>query len=189
MDRPPLHELSAVNGHSLRFKYRATPDAKRLGTTSRMPILHGLKRRMKSKMALTFRLGQPVAQILVVSLKAPSCPCLREANPAPTSRKPSDPKALRFPVALGQPRRVRRTGAGARPLRLGAVAFTQWNQIDLLLLSRSTNGRARGRRTRSPFAHERKSAMSSPIELGEIRGTSGAGLDVSATPGKSRGLA
>jgi len=103
MDRPPLHELSAVNGHSLRFKYRATPDAKRLGTTSRMPILHGLKRRMKSKMALTFRLGQPVAQILVVSLKAPSCPCLREANPAPTSRKPSDPKALRFPVALGQP--------------------------------------------------------------------------------------
>src|SRR5208282_2133852 len=25
MDRPPVHELSAVNGHSLRFKYRATP--------------------------------------------------------------------------------------------------------------------------------------------------------------------
>src|SRR5271166_3468051 len=24
MDRPPVHELSAVNGHSLRFKYRAT---------------------------------------------------------------------------------------------------------------------------------------------------------------------
>ena len=24
MDRLPLHELSAVNGHSLRFKYRAT---------------------------------------------------------------------------------------------------------------------------------------------------------------------
>jgi hypothetical protein len=25
MDRPPVHELGAVNGHSLRFKYRATP--------------------------------------------------------------------------------------------------------------------------------------------------------------------
>jgi hypothetical protein len=24
MDRPPVHELSAVNGHSLRFKYRST---------------------------------------------------------------------------------------------------------------------------------------------------------------------
>jgi hypothetical protein len=24
MDRPPVHELSAVNGHCLRFKYRAT---------------------------------------------------------------------------------------------------------------------------------------------------------------------
>jgi len=24
VDRPPVHELSAVNGHSLRFKYRAT---------------------------------------------------------------------------------------------------------------------------------------------------------------------
>jgi hypothetical protein len=43
-------------------------------------------------------------------------------------------------------------------------------------------------RTRSPFAHERKSAMSFPIEWGEIRGTGGAGRDVSATPGKSRGL-
>jgi len=27
MDRPPVHELSAVNGHSLRFKCRATPGA------------------------------------------------------------------------------------------------------------------------------------------------------------------
>src|SRR5271166_2570537 len=26
MDRPPVHELSAVNAHSLRFKYRATPE-------------------------------------------------------------------------------------------------------------------------------------------------------------------
>src|SRR5271166_4299727 len=26
MNRPPVHELSAVNGHSLRFKYRATRD-------------------------------------------------------------------------------------------------------------------------------------------------------------------
>jgi hypothetical protein len=24
MDRPPVHELSAVNGHSLRFNYRST---------------------------------------------------------------------------------------------------------------------------------------------------------------------
>ena len=31
------------------------------------------------------------------------------------------------------------------PLRLGTVAFTHWMKIDLLLLSRSTNGRARGR--------------------------------------------
>src|SRR5271169_2924499 len=28
MDRPPVHELSAVNGHSLRFKYRATTGEK-----------------------------------------------------------------------------------------------------------------------------------------------------------------
>ena len=30
MDRPPVHELSAVNGHSLRFKYRATPTIREL---------------------------------------------------------------------------------------------------------------------------------------------------------------
>src|SRR5208282_6212925 len=30
VDRLPVHELSAVNGHSLRFKYRATTDIQAL---------------------------------------------------------------------------------------------------------------------------------------------------------------
>jgi hypothetical protein len=29
MDRPPVHELSAVNGHNLRFNYRSTPGSSR----------------------------------------------------------------------------------------------------------------------------------------------------------------
>src|SRR5260221_11015650 len=51
MDRPPVHELSAVNGHSLRFKYRATAvsslcanalDWDRL-TTARRPLFRQLE--------------------------------------------------------------------------------------------------------------------------------------------------
>ena len=37
MDRPPVHELSAVNGHSLRFKYRATAGLRINGTAS-LPV-------------------------------------------------------------------------------------------------------------------------------------------------------
>ena len=39
MDRLPVHESSAVNGHCLRFEYRATPNRLKVGRTSVRRVL------------------------------------------------------------------------------------------------------------------------------------------------------
>jgi hypothetical protein len=52
------------------------------------------------------------------------------------------------------------------PLRLGAVAFTHWMKIDLLLLSRSTNGRARGRAHVEPLCARKETGNELPNRVG-----------------------